>query len=276
MSTSGTSGRGPTPGDGAFTAAIAASPMRPAVDLVVERLGRMAYEPAFELQRERHARVLDDRAAPEACGPGAAAAEGPRRMHLLLVEHDPPVITLSRRKGIDAHLVATAPQLAAAGVTTAATDRGGDITYHGPGQLVAYPIVDLNVFGLRLHPYMRLLEQVVIDVLATVGISGRRDDEATGVWVDRDGVAGGAKICAMGVRVSRWITMHGLALNVTTNLDHFRLIVPCGLEGRPVTSIAAELERRGAPADAVPAHAEVERRLAEALAARLGEASPAG
>jgi lipoyl(octanoyl) transferase len=156
-----------------------------------------------------------------------------------------------------------AGQFARAGVTVAETDRGGDITYHGPGQQVVYPILDLNHLGLRLHQYMRLLEQVVIDTLAHFDIHAERDCGATGVWVPPRGATarGGApprssasedgtldlppppaaKICAMGVRVKRWISMHGLALNVATNLQHFQLIVPCGLAGRPVTSMAALL-----------------------------------
>ncbi|MCH8315669.1 MAG: lipoyl(octanoyl) transferase LipB, partial [Planctomycetes bacterium] len=148
-----------------------------------------------------------------------------------------PVITISRRKTARDHLLATDEQLAAAGVQLTRTDRGGDITYHGPGQLVVYPILDLNALRLRIHGYMRFLEQIVIDTLAEFGIDGRRDECATGVWVG----SSPQKICAMGVRVSRWVSMHGLALNVTTNLDHFDLIVPCGLVGRTVTSMQRQL-----------------------------------
>ncbi|MHC4947755.1 MAG: lipoyl(octanoyl) transferase LipB [Planctomycetota bacterium] len=209
----------------------------PALDLRVRDLGRMPYAEAFGLQKRLQREVI------EARRPGG----GP--MHLLLVEHDPPVITVSRRRGARTHLVASAGQLAAAGVEVAETDRGGDITYHGPGQLVCYPIIDLNALGLRLHGYMRFLEQVVIDVLAGFGVAGSRDPEATGVWVDRDGTA--RKICAMGVRVSRWVSMHGLALNVTTDLGHFDLIVPCGLAGRSVTSLQRELGAAGPSLDEV-------------------------
>lgn len=185
-------------------------------------------------------------------------------MHLLLVEHDPPVITISARKTARQHLVATPDMLARAGVEVCETDRGGDITYHGPGQLVVYPILDLNTLGLRLHGYMRLLEQVVIDTLARFGIEGHRDEAATGVWV------GDSKICAMGVRVSRWVTMHGLALNVTTNLDHFDLIVPCGLVGRGVTSMAREL------GEACPSMDEVKEALASCFSARVAETGRTG
>ncbi|MFM7809995.1 MAG: lipoyl(octanoyl) transferase LipB, partial [Planctomycetota bacterium] len=116
---------------------------------------------------------------------------------------------------------------------------GGDVTWHGPGQLVAYPILDLQRLDLRIHGYMRFLEQVVIDTLAGIGLQGLRDEAATGVWVG-DG-SPQRKICAMGVRVSRWATLHGLALNVRPDLAQFGLIVPCGLVGRPVTSVSQEL-----------------------------------
>lgn len=195
------------------------------VDLVVRDLGRMPYAEALAVQRDLQGRVVEAR----------ASRTDPQPMYLLLVEHVPPVITISRRRGARAHLVATDAQLAAAGVEVAETDRGGDITYHGPGQLVVYPILDLNALGLKLHGYMRFLETIVIDTLAHWAIHGNRLEAATGVWVN------GSKICAMGVRLSRWVSMHGLALNVTTNLEHFDLIVPCGLTGRTVTSMQREL-----------------------------------
>ena len=210
------------------------SPSDTSVDLIVRDLGRMPYAQTLDLQRDLQRRVIEERRSPET-----------RSMYLLLVEHDPAVITMSRKRSARHNLVATDEELRAAGVGVAETDRGGDITYHGPGQLVAYPILDLNVLNLRLHGYMRFLEQVVIDTLDRYGIRGRRDPGATGVWVDA------AKICAMGVRVSRWVSMHGLALNVATNLDHFELIVPCGLAGRTVTSMGRQL------ADACPGLEEV-------------------
>ncbi|MBL9147816.1 MAG: lipoyl(octanoyl) transferase LipB [Phycisphaerae bacterium] len=236
-------------------------PDTPAVPLDVRDLGRVPYADALELQRATHAALV------------ASRETGPAPMTLFLLEHDPPVITVSRRPGASANLLASPELLAAHGVTVAETDRGGDITYHGPGQLVAYPILDLNRLGLRIHSYMRLLEEIVVRTLARHGIQGHRDHCATGVWVggnaeaDACAVAGGRKICAMGVRVSRWATMHGLALNVSTNLDHFGLIVPCGLVGRPVTSIAHEL----GPARAAPTIERVKRDLAEEFARALAE-----
>ena len=211
------------------------------IDLVVRDLGRMAYAEAYELQRSLQRVVIDAR--PRLPAPG----------YLLLVEHDPPVITISRRASARQHLVATPEQLRAAGVEVAETDRGGDITYHGPGQLVVYPVLDLNALGLRLHSYMRFLEQVVIDVLAEFDVRGERDPQATGVWVrgkaqewpslgfEAPPDARPAKIAALGVRISRWVSMHGLALNVMPDLSHFNLIVPCGLAGRAVTSMKREL-----------------------------------
>lgn len=209
------------------------------IDLTVRDLGRMAYADAFELQKGLQQEVIEARRRDQSLA------------YLVLVEHVPPVITISRRKTARDHLLATDEQLAAAGVQLTRTDRGGDITYHGPGQLVAYPILDLNALRLRIHSYMRFIEQIVIDTLAEFGIEGRRDECATGVWVGD----GPQKICAMGVRISRWVSMHGLALNVTTNLDHFNLIVPCGLVGRTVTSMQRQL------ADACPTLDQVKHSL---------------
>ncbi|MCH7573356.1 MAG: lipoyl(octanoyl) transferase LipB [Planctomycetes bacterium] len=216
---------------------------KPAIDLVVRDLGRMSYAEAHVLQKELQREVIESR---------EDQSGDSRTMYLLLVEHDPPVITISRRKGARKNLMASDAQLAAAGVEICETDRGGDITYHGPGQLVAYPILDLNVLGLRVHSYMRFLEQIVIDTLGKFGIEGHRDPEATGVWVIPNSKAQGspslgfedssyAKICALGVRISRWVSMHGLALNVDPDLSHYDLIVPCGLPGRKVTSLLKEL-----------------------------------
>ncbi len=226
-----------------------ASPHDP---LTIQDLGRLGYGPALQRQRDLNQAVIDGAAPPT----------------VLLVEHDP-VITLTRRKAIGEHLVATPAQLDAAGVTTHETDRGGDITYHGPGQLVVYPILRLADFGLNLSRYMRLLEQTVIDTTARFGIDAHREPGATGVWVkapDATGIGaapGTAKLCAMGVRIRKNTTLHGLALNVTTDLDHFGLIVPCGLHGRPVTSLRQLL------GDACPPMPEVKRVLVEVLSANL-------
>jgi len=201
--------------------------------------GILAYRPAWELQLRLHEQVLD-----------GTYPQGA----LILLEH-PPVITVGRRTDAQKNLLASPKMLAARGVELVETDRGGDITFHGPGQLVAYPIIPLNAYNLNLHAYMRLLEQVVIDTLTKFNITAHRDPppcSATGVWVtpptasaataDRSDentprpTAPSAKIAAIGIKVRRWTTLHGLALNVCTDLAFFDLINPCGLS-RPVTSM---------------------------------------
>lgn len=189
--------------------------------LAVVRWGRTAYDDALARQTALQSARLDG-LAPDT---------------LVLTEHEP-VYTLGLRAGADQHLVWDAATLARENIALHATNRGGDITYHGPGQLVAYAIFDLNRLGIGIHGHMRLLEEIVLGTLASFGIAGERDATATGVWVGPEPLR---KICALGVRASRYVTMHGLALNVSPDLSHFRLIVPCGLVGRPVTSMAAEL-----------------------------------
>jgi len=179
----------------------------------------MPYGQALDLQRELNQQVIEGTSPPT----------------LLLVEH-PPVITLTRRASVRENLLANEDQLAEKGVETHETDRGGDITYHGPGQLVVYPILKLGDYGLNLSSYMRLLERAVIDTAAHWGIQGNSECGATGVWLKREGQPD-AKLCAMGVRIRKNTTMHGLALNVSPDMSHFDLIVPCGLAGRPVTSM---------------------------------------
>jgi lipoyl(octanoyl) transferase len=217
----------------------------PESSLTIRDLGRISYAEALAHQRLLQQQVIEQRDLPP---------DAPRTMHLLLLEHDPPVITVSRRPGAKDHLLATSGMLQAQGVELTETDRGGDITYHGPGQLVAYAICDLNRLGLRIAGYMRFLEQIVIDTLAEFGVAGRRDESATGVWVASsatDDPDYAAKICAMGVRVTRWVSMHGLALNVAPDLSHFDLIVPCGLTGRTVTSMAALMKENRPTLDEV-------------------------
>lgn len=223
------------------------------MSLEVIDLGRMAYRAAWDTQRRHQAELLAARQRGE-----------PEVGRILLVEHDP-VVTVTKRPGAIAHLLVSPELLARHGVELVQTDRGGDITYHGPGQLVCYPIIDLQRLHLRLHEYMRLLEQAVIDTISDFGVAGERDATATGVWVRRGEGSPPEKICAMGVRVSRWISMHGLALNVTTKLDHFGLIVPCGLAGRGVTSLNALLGQ------ACPAMESVKGALASSLCRLLAK-----
>ncbi|QDU34706.1 Octanoyltransferase [Poriferisphaera corsica] len=230
--------------------------------ITVTDLNRLSYAPAFDLQRQTNLAVSQN-TAPNT---------------IFLVEHNP-VITITPKQSAQANLVASPDHLASLGIETAETDRGGDITYHGPGQLVVYPIIRLSEFNLNLSKYMRLLEQTVIDTLAHYHLTAQREPGNTGVWIPpqpssppctsnssssstldptrnqsnnaintldptsgASGISGGGggseKVCAMGVRIRKNTTMHGLALNVTTDLSHFQTIIPCGLTDRGVTSLA--------------------------------------
>jgi lipoyl(octanoyl) transferase len=187
----------------------------------VRRLGVVGYQEALDLQQ----RLVDDRKA------------GRVGDQLLLLEH-PPVITLGvRARGDRSHVLATPEFLSAHGIELFETGRGGDATYHGPGQLVGYPILDLTPDRCDVHRYVRDLEEVLIQSVTAFGVSAGRVPGLTGIWV------GSEKLAAIGVRISRWITSHGFALNVSTNLDHFKLIVPCGIKDKGVTSLERLLGR---------------------------------
>jgi lipoyl(octanoyl) transferase len=187
----------------------------------VKRLGVVEYEEALALQQ----RLVEDRKA------------GRISDQLLLLEH-PAVITLGVRARSDrSHVIATPEALSARGVGVFETGRGGDVTYHGPGQLVGYPIIDLRPDRCDVHRYVRDLEEVLIRAVAAFGISATRIGGLTGIWV------GDAKLAAIGVRISRWVTSHGFALNVNTQLSDFDLIVPCGISDKSVTSMERLLGR---------------------------------
>ena len=160
--------------------------------------------------------------------------------YLLWVEHTP-VITLGK-SGKSEHLLLDENQLKKKGIEYYPTNRGGDITFHGPGQLVGYPILDLDNFFTDIHKYLRFLEEAIILTLEEYGLKGARSDGETGVWLDV-GTPFARKICAMGVKASRWVTMHGFALNINTDLSYFEYIVPCGIQGKAVTSVEKELGR---------------------------------
>ena len=192
-------------------------------------LGLLDYQAAYDLQRRLHAQVV--------------AGELPDL--LLLLEH-PHVYTLGRR-GQQSHILASDEALTQLGVETHFTDRGGETTYHGPGQLVGYPIVNLRRWGGGVRKYVETLEQVLIGTLSEFGIAAHSEGKPTGVWV------GDAKIAAIGVRVSRSVTMHGFALNVCPDLSFFDHIVPCGMPGARVTSMAQELGQEIAVSDVIPA-----------------------
>jgi lipoyl(octanoyl) transferase len=159
--------------------------------------------------------------------------------YLLFCEH-PPVYTLGK-SGDEAHVLISKEELAKRNIGYYPTNRGGDITFHGPGQVVGYPILDLEKYYTDIGKYLRSLEEVIIRVLALYGLKGDRSPGETGVWLDPDNKMKARKICAMGVRCSRWVTMHGFALNVNTNLDYFTMIVPCGIPDKQVTSLEKEL-----------------------------------
>ncbi|MDR3328617.1 MAG: lipoyl(octanoyl) transferase LipB [Prevotellaceae bacterium] len=214
----------------------------------------LAYREAWQQQQALLEQLKREKQA------GAAAAH-----HLLLVEH-PHVYTLGRN-GSAANLLAAASGVQAELIRV---DRGGDITYHGPGQLVAYPIFCLDALGIGIKDYVHRLEEVVMRVVARYGLQGQRMDGATGVWIDA-GTPAARKICAIGIRCSQSVTMHGFALNVNTDLSYFNLINPCGFADRGVTSIAKETGKE-APLEEVKAL--VVRHIEEVfgLQAQAGEA----
>ena len=160
--------------------------------------------------------------------------------HFLFVEH-PHVYTLGK-SGDLSNLLLNEKQLEEKGATFYKINRGGDITYHGPGQIVGYPILDLENFFTDIHKYLRFLEETIILTIAEYGIEGSRSPGETGVWLDV-GTPFARKICAMGIRSSRWVTMHGFALNANVNLGYFDNIIPCGIRGKAVTSMEAELNK---------------------------------
>ncbi|MGY0426028.1 MAG: lipoyl(octanoyl) transferase LipB [Polaribacter sp.] len=165
-------------------------------------------------------------------------SKSPTDNHFLFVEH-PHVYTLGKSGNLK-NLLLNKKQLAEKGATFYKINRGGDITYHGPGQIVGYPILDLENFFTDIHKYLRLLEQTIILTIAEYGLKGERSEGETGVWLDV-GTPFARKICAMGIRSSRWVTMHGFALNVNTNLGYFDNIIPCGIRGKAVASMETEL-----------------------------------
>jgi lipoyl(octanoyl) transferase len=191
------------------------------VVLEVRRLGLVPYADALALQKQ----LVEDRAAQRIPD------------QLILLQH-PPVITLGVKSRDDrTHVLASPDELSRQGVELFETGRGGDVTFHGPGQLVGYPIVDLNPDRRDVHRYVRDLEEVLIHVAASFGIGAGRQAGLTGVWV------GDEKLAAIGVRIARWVTSHGFALNVATDLRHFDLIVPCGIRDKGVTSLERQLGR---------------------------------
>jgi len=212
-------------------------------DLQFEDLGLMRYKPCWDYQEEIFKNVISQKISRRdgLDKKGNEASPYPTS-RLLFVEH-PHVLTLGR-SGDAENVIVSPARLAELGVDYFPTNRGGDITYHGPGQLVAYPILDLDQFFTDIHKYLRFLEEAVIKTCAEFGVEAGRIDGLTGVWVDIEAGPEARKICAFGVKASRWVTMHGLALNVDSDLDFFDLIVPCGIKDKGVTSLTKEVGRK--------------------------------
>lgn len=204
--------------------------------IVFKELGSQEYKTAWDYQNELFQEIIDIKLANRN---RESKKDSPD--YLLFTEH-PPVYTLGK-SGDLSNLLLSEAQLEQKGISFFKSNRGGDITFHGPGQIVGYPILDLEKFKPDIRWYMRSLEEVIILSLASYGIKGERSEGETGVWLDT-GTPFARKICALGVRTSRWVTMHGFALNVNTNLGYFDHIIPCGIKGKAVTSLEAELNKK--------------------------------
>ena len=198
--------------------------------------GSLSYEKAWRRQEEYFSQIIARKRENR-----KLENPFPTDNHLFFVTH-PPVFTIGKSGKME-HLLLNENELTAKRISFFRTNRGGDITFHGPGQIVGYPILDLDNFFTDIHKYLRCLEEVIIKTLFDFGINGARSDRETGVWLDLN-TPFARKICAMGVRASRWVTMHGFALNVNTDLSYFDYIVPCGIQGKGVTSLANELNEQ--------------------------------
>ena len=203
--------------------------------VIFQDWGLLDYQAAWEKQEMIFSATIDVKVANR-----TNDTEQPVPNHLILVEH-PHVFTLGK-SGEAKNLLLDEDGLKANHASFYKINRGGDVTYHGPGQIVGYPILDLDNFFTDIHLYLRTLEQAVIDTLGEFGIEGGRYPGYTGVWIDAENDKA-RKICALGVRCSRWVTMHGFALNVNTDLDYFSHIIPCGIDDKAVTSMKQELGR---------------------------------
>ncbi len=201
--------------------------------ITVEDLGLLSFASALEVQEDYFYKIISEKKANR-----QKEQPTPTDNFLLFVEHKP-VYTLGKSGDIQ-HLLLDQNGLKEKEIEFYKTNRGGDITFHGLGQIVGYPILDLDNFFTDIHKYLRFLEEIIIKTLAEYGLTATRSKEETGVWLDAE-TPFARKICALGVRASRWVTMHGFALNVNTDLTYFEHIVPCGIKGKGVTSLKAEL-----------------------------------
>ena len=205
-----------------------------------EDLGVKSYQPTWDYQESLLAKNTAIKSLAREHNEDVKLTNTEHRF--IMVEH-PPVFTLGKN-GKREHVLVSEEQLEKLGIEFFHINRGGDITYHGPQQIVGYPIIDLDKFKTDLGWYLRSLEQVIIDTIAEYGLKGERSVGETGVWLEPDNPFMARKICAMGIKCSRWITMHGFALNVNPDLSHFEYIVPCGIQGKTVTSLEKELGRK--------------------------------
>lgn len=203
--------------------------------VIFQDLGRKDYKETWDFQEHVFKSILDTKIKNRREDAGLETEN-----HLIFVEHDH-VYTLGK-SGDEENLLANKELLQNIGATYYKINRGGDITYHGPGQITGYPILDLENFFTDIHKYLRLLEELFIKILADYDLKGERSPGETGVWLDV-GTPFARKICALGVRASRWVTMHGFAFNVNTDLGYFDHIIPCGIQDKAVTSLASELKR---------------------------------
>ena len=205
----------------------------PLPEVTIINLGLVDYKKAWDIQEKYFKQAIDRKIA-------IRNGENlpPPSNYLILCEH-PNVYTIGK-SGKEENLLLSSDEVKSKEATFYKINRGGDITYHGPGQLVVYPILDLDQFFTDIHKYMRFLEQAVINTLLKFGIQSSRIDGMTGVWID-SALPSARKICAMGVKSSRWVTMHGIGFNINTNLDFFSHIVPCGIDDKAVTSMQKEL-----------------------------------
>ncbi|MGN6418763.1 MAG: lipoyl(octanoyl) transferase LipB [Pseudobacter sp.] len=211
------------------------------IPVIFQDLGNMPYQAAWDYQEQLLKQKVEQKSkrfAP-ATTDEEMQEEAPITHHLLLVEH-PPVYTLGKSGKME-HVLISEEERQDKGIEFFKINRGGDITFHGPQQIVGYPILDLEQFYTDIGKYLRNLEEVIILTLAEYGLKGDRSPGETGVWLDPGDITRARKICAMGIRCSRWITMHGFAFNVNTDLDYFGHIVPCGIENKAVTSLEKEL-----------------------------------
>lgn len=218
-------------------------------------LGLIAYAEAWDLQKAHLQKIVAQKVANR-----EREAREPTDNYLFYCEH-PPVFTLGK-SGDEQNLLVNEAELARRGAAFFRIERGGDVTFHGPGQIVGYPVIDLENFMTDLHLYLRTIEQSIIDTLAQYGVTGSRVDGLTGVWVDGE-TENPRKIAAIGIKCSRWVAMHGFAFNITTDLSFFDMIIPCGISDKAVTSLEKEI-------GFAPDIEEVKAKLKQELAKNFG------